>query len=451
MRAVEAIDAWHELLTDELAQETQTRLDEQLRRRDLFFGARPLCTVLRPRLLAPGEYATLQRRAPALLSALARAHQAAMADPGFRAQFGLFDWEERLVHDDPGFGEPSPLSRFDALMDDDDGFRLTEYNAETPAGAGFGDVLTEVFLGLPVMSRFLRRFELRPLPVRHHVWHALWDAFHQWRGVRETPRIAILDWNDVPTVAEFRISAEYFRALGVPCVIADPREVEYAGGRLMAGDFHVTLIYKRVLIRELIERGGMDQPVVRAVRDGAVCMVNPFRCKLLHKKLSLAVLSDERNQRLYTAPEREAIAAHVPWTRRVEERTTAYRGETVDLVPYILERRDRFVLKPNDEYGGAGIVLGWEVDDAGWRRAVRAALDEPWVVQERLTLPEETYPSLVDGRVVLAPRLLDTAPFVFQGAFVEGCLSRLSTTALINVTAGAGSSVPTFVVERRAA
>jgi hypothetical protein len=34
---------------------------------------------------------------------------------------------------------------------------------------------------------------------------------------------------------------------------------------------------------------------------------------------------------------------------------------------------------------------------------------------------------------------------------VDGCLSRLSTTTLINVTAGAGSSVPTFVVDRRAA
>jgi len=29
-------------------------------------------------------------------------------------------------------------------------------------------------------------------------------------------------------------------------VIADPREVEYHNGRLMAGDFHITLIYKRV-------------------------------------------------------------------------------------------------------------------------------------------------------------------------------------------------------------
>ncbi len=33
--------------------------------------------------------------------------------------------------------------------------------------------------------------------------------------------------------------------------------------------------------------------------------------------------------------------------------------------------REQLVLKPNDEYGGKGIVLGWEVDDAEWERGDR--------------------------------------------------------------------------------
>ena len=48
-----------------------------------------------------------------------------------------------------------------------------------------------------------------------------------------------------------------------------------------------------------------------------------------------------------------------------------------------------------------------------------------------------------------ADRMLDTAPFVCHGDYVDGCLTRLSTAALLNVTAGGGSTVPTFVVERR--
>src|SRR5262249_28612196 len=147
---------------------------------------------------------------------------------------------------------------------------------------------------------------------------------------------AILDWREVPTYSEFILFQDYFRSQGLECVIADPREVEYRGGKLMAGEFHVTLIYKRVLISELLQHGGLDHPVVRAVGDGAVCMVNPFRCKILYKKASLAVLSDERNARLFSDGERQAIAEHIPWTRVVEERRTEYEGRPVDLVPYIL-------------------------------------------------------------------------------------------------------------------
>jgi uncharacterized circularly permuted ATP-grasp superfamily protein len=204
-----------------------------------------------------------------------------------------------------------------------------------------------------------------------------------------------------------------------------------------------------VLISELVERGGLDQPVVRAVLDGNVCMINPFRCKILHKKASLAVLSDERNTDLFAPEEREAIEAHIPWTRRVEDRATLYRGEPVDLLPFVVEQRERLVLKPNDEYGGKGVVLGWEVEPEAWTEAVRAALAEPYVVQERVALPEEPYPSLLDGGVQLIDRLIDTDPFIFYGDYVDGCLTRLSTEALLNVTAGGGSTVPTFLVEKR--
>jgi hypothetical protein len=46
-------------------------------------------------------------------------------------------------------------------------------------------------------------------------------------------------------------------------------------------------------------------------------------------------------------------------------------------------------------------------------------------------------------------RMLDTDPFISYGDYVDGCLTRLSTEALLNVTAGGGSSVPTFVVDTR--
>jgi hypothetical protein len=448
--AGDAIAVYHQLLTDQVAADTDAGLEAALRRRGLFFGERALCTVLRPRFLTPGQYRQIQRSMRVVLAALARAHEAAMADSSFRRQFGLTDWEEALIQGESGFRAPSPTSRIDTFfVPETGGLLLTEYNAETPAAIAYNDVLSEIFYALPAMQAFLRRFEVRPLPGRHNLLHALLDAHRQWSGDASAPSLCILDWREVPTYSEFVLFDDYFRSQGIESFIGDPRGAEYRGGRLYVDGRRVSLIYKRVLLSELVHRGGLDHPVVRAVRDRAVCMVNPFRCKILHKKASLAVLSDERNAALFDAEQRRAIEAHVPWTRRVEERRTTYRGQAVDLVPFVLERREQFVLKPDDEYGGKGVVLGWETPAGDWETAVRGALSEGSVVQERVPVPSEPYPSMVDGRLQMLDRMLDTNPFVYYGEYVDGCMTRLSTAALLNVSAGGGSTTPTFVVEKR--
>lgn len=443
-----AVETYHALLDDETGRQSQAHLNDQLHRRELFFGDRPLCTVLRPRFLSPEQYAYLQAAIRLVMPAFAKAHQAALADAAFRQQFGLADWEERLVHLDPGFRATSPTARMDSFWTDA-GLFFTEYNAETPAAPAYNDVLTEVFRAMPVMRRFEQQYEVRPLPGRHHVLNALLSAYEQWGG-REKPRIAILDWREVPTYSEFVLFQDYFRSHGFECLIADPREFEYRDGQLLAdGITPVHLIYKRVLISELVQRCGLDHAVVQAVRDRAACMVNPFACKILHKKASLAVLSDEANAHLYTDEECQSISRFIPWTRVVAERRTQFEGREVDLVPFVAANKDQFVLKPNDEYGGKGIVLGWEVDSTAWEESLSSALAEPYIVQQRVSLPSEPYPSLVEGRVMILDRMLDTNPYLWYGEYASSCLTRLSTAALLNVTAGGGSTVPTVIVEKR--
>jgi uncharacterized circularly permuted ATP-grasp superfamily protein len=444
----ETIDFYHALLDPQLAADTAAQLAEQQRRRGLFFGDRPLCTVLRPRFLRPEEYRAIQIAVRALMPAFAKAHAAALTDADFRYQFRLSEWEEELVGVEPGFRASSPTARMDTFFDEASQLWCTEYNAETPAAVAYNDVLTEVFQALPVMREFEKTYAASPLPGRHHMLHALIDSYRQWGGTAK-PRIAILDWHEVPTYSEFVLFQEYFHSQGFECVIADPRDVTYQNGKLYAAGFPVDIIYKRVLLSELVMRGGREHPVIRAVRERAVCMVNPFVCKILHKKASLAVLSDEANSRLFTPHERQAIERYIPWTRLVAERHTTYGGGNVDLLAFLAKYKNEFVLKPNDEYGGKGIVLGWEVDQAQWEAALQAALDEPSIVQKRVPLPKFPYASYVDGHAEVYDRMLDTNPYIWYGAYASGCLTRLSTVSLLNVTAGGGSTVPTLVVEKR--
>ncbi len=446
-----AIARYHDGLTKgDTAAASAELLERLLRSEGLFFGDRALCSVLRPRLLTTGEYRHVGRACSLVGSAFEAVRVAAMHDASLRAQFGLTGWEEQVIHDDPGYAVASPTSRLDAFFaSGEDGLKFTEYNAETPAGAAYNDALSRVMLALPAMHEFSRTHAAIPIPAAPSVIHALLDAYHQFRGVRERPTVCILDWADVPTYSEFVLFAREFTALGIDVFIGDPRDAEYREGKLYVGGRAVDLIYKRVLIDELVTREGLESPVVRAVRDRAVCMVNPFRCKLLHKKASLAVVSDERQAGLLTPAQRAAVAAHVPWTRVVEERSTTYDGEAVDLLPFIASRRETMVLKPNDEYGGKGIVLGWTVDDATWSASVSAALNEPFIVQERVVVPSEPWPAWIDGSLHIGERMLDTAPFLVDGTVMSGCLTRIATDPLLNVTAGGGSNVPTFLVEER--
>lgn len=444
------IDRWHDLLTPDVAEETHAYLESQLEARELVFGGRALCTVLRPRLTTPDEVASLQRRIRPLMRAFGKAFARAMRDKPFRDQFGLLDWEESLLATPLRYRHPSPTSRLDFFYVPQSGaLGLTEYNGETPAGAGYNDALSDAFMDTRAMREFSRTHEIFTLPARQGVVGAVLDAWREFSGGTTKPRIGILDWDDVPTRTEFELYRQHFTMLGLDAVIDDPRRCEYRHGKLYSHGAPIDVIYKRVLISELIETCGMEHDVVRAVRDGAVCMVDGFHCKILHKKASLAVLSDEANADTFDPDDLTAIHDCIPWTRIVAERSTSYRGRPVDLVGFMHEAKDRLVLKPNDEYGGKGIVLGWTVDGAEWEAAVQVALATPYIVQEKVEIPKEPYASWVDGSVQVVDRMIDTAPFITNGDYMEGILTRLSTAALLNVTAGGGSTVPTFVVQPR--
>jgi hypothetical protein len=113
------------------------------------------------------------------------------------------------------------------------------------------------------------------------------------------------------------------------------------------------------------------------------------------------------------------------------------------------------VIKPNDEYGGSGVMLGWETDAAQWDDAIARAIDDAargddggaWVVQERIPVRRELFPvfDAASDRVVMREMLVDFAPYLFRGK-LAGFLTRLSASGLANVTSG-GGQVPAFVVD----
>ena len=161
------------------------------------------------------------------------------------------------------------------------------------------------------------------------------------------------------------------------------------------------------------------------------------------------MLTDPAYARLFTADEHDAIRRHVPWTRKVREGRAEKGGADVDLLEYIRRNSGTLVLKPNDDYGGHGIYIGWNSSASSWEEALQSALaDGDYLVQERVPTARETFPALADdGSIVYAEQLVDLDPMLFNGR-VGSAFTRLSSTELANVSSG-GGMVPTFIIDRK--
>ena len=445
-----AIQTYLDLATPQMMADSWAILERGMRQGHLLFGDRLLTNALRPQLVTVQEWQAASQMSTTLVSAFDKAYQAMLVDPALRAQVWLTPEEEIIVGYEAGVSLPVPIGRLDcSLIHNDSGepsLHLLEYNAESPAAIAYEDGLAEVFLQTPLLRAFQQRYPIRPLWAKPATLQTLLSIYREWGG-RSLPTVAIVDWTGLPTRYEFILFQEYFMHQGIRTVIVEPDAMTYEQGVLYADGVAVDFVYKRILTHELLGRYGIEHPLIYAVRDRAVCMMNRFSCKLLHKKASLALLSDEQNAHLFSREEQAAIQRHIPWTRRVEERMTQLDGAAIDLLPFIAANQDRLVLKPNDEYGGKGVVLGWDVSATEWQQAMVEALHQPSVVQMRVPLGQEQFPVVLpDGSFAVQPRLVDFDPFIFDGHYAGGCLTRLSAGGLLNVTAGGGTTTPTMVV-----
>jgi uncharacterized circularly permuted ATP-grasp superfamily protein len=407
------------------------------------YAGEPMRSFLRPQLVEARDWDALRQSARRLLEIASRlARQVFEGDVRRLAEFlGLPEQEWAWLAIDPGLPDVA-LSRLDALLTPA-GPRFLEINSDAPAGFGYGDRMAEVFATFQSFWRFRERVPVRYQPSCPALVEAIRQAWRSSGGTGE-PRVAIVDWREVKTRPDQEILREELEHAGLVCLLADPRDLELRAGRLRAPGGPVDVVYRRVVLSEALARAADVRSFLEAYRVGAAVFVNSFRCRLSEDKAFFAILTDEAHAALLTPDEQELVARCVPWTRRVEERRTERRGETFDLVPWVIAERERLVLKPAHGYGGQSVLLGDETEERVWARAVDEALRGAWVVQERIAIPEEEFPVVESGGLTFEALKINTNPFYVAGAEV-GAVTRVSRASVINVGAG-GGSVPTFVV-----
>jgi uncharacterized circularly permuted ATP-grasp superfamily protein len=448
----DAVKHYHNLLSDsDLAASSQQMLDAALESSKLIFGGRRLTPYLRPHFVTEDDWSRITATCETIFGALQKVKDAAVEDDQILDELGVTEIERELVRIDPGYSHVSPTSRLDSFLTDDS-YSYVELNGESPAGIAYSDSASEIFASLPVMKKFAETYKITTLEGCSKMLDVLLRCYDEFSGGKadHKPTIAIIDLEDLPTRKEFELFKEYFESRGFTSIICSPEQLEFNGSRLSSGATEIDIVYKRLLVNEYLPIMDEHSALLDAYRARKICMVNNFRGKLVHKKAIFAVLTNERYAHLFSDSENTAINFHVPWTRMFREEKTEYRTCGIDLVEWTRANSRKLVLKPNDDYGGHGIYIGWNAGASEWDDAIKIALaDGDYIVQERVKTAKEMFPMITDdaGNWEMTEQLVDLDPLLFLGK-VGSAFTRLSSTELANVSSG-GGMVPTFIIGKK--
>ena len=426
--------------------ELRTEIERWLAEHDVVFGGHTIPFVLMPHFISPGQLRRIRLAVGTLSQVLDRFCDAYPRDERLRAELDLPAAEDALVRLDPGFSHPLRICRLDAFLQGYE-VKFLEFNADSPAGIGYTDVLHEGLSRAIQLPRVQAEFETAYAPMLPVLIDTLLDAYRELRSSRpevpEHPTLALVDVEGSPSVPEFRIVCAAARRAGIEAGHFTLDELDYDGSTLRAGGEPVQLVYRRALLEDLPEGD-----LVAAGRDRRVAMVNPFRARVANNKKLFALLQDRRFAHLVSEREARVIAETIPWTRVLRPGRVTYGDWVVDLLGFVADNRERLVLKPASDYGGHGVALGIETSQEEWEAMIESHAElGDFVVQEYVPVPEEMFPTVEDGHVQMRLKRFNINPFGIGGRYA-GMITRISDRAVINVSAG-GGLLPSVVGRHR--
>ncbi|MBK8331128.1 MAG: circularly permuted type 2 ATP-grasp protein [Acidimicrobiaceae bacterium] len=349
------------------------------------------------------------------------------------------NFRRECVGANPKFGVWAHISGSDLVRDGDGTMYVLEDNLRVPSGVSY--VLENRAISKRAFADLFAQQSILPVDAYTDELNRMLSSLAP-EGIAE-PTIAVLTpgiYNSAYFEHSFlaqRIGAALVE--GIDLVVGDD-ECVYM--RTIDGLERVHVIYRRVddlFIDPEVFRADSTLGVpglMRAWRAGNVAIANAPGAGVADDKVVYAWMPDLIRYYLQEEP----LLPNVP----------TYRCVYDDERAYVVEHIAELVVKPANESGGYGLLIG--------NRATRSELDDAiasieadprnWVAQPILAL--STVPTLCDG--ALEPRHVDLRPFILSGAtsYVSaGGLTRVALrrgSLVVNSSQGGGSK-DTWIVE----
>lgn len=365
-------------------------------------------------------------------------------DEYVRSYFPYPELPKEWLDFDPGYKKPTVLNRHDALYDGKN-LKFIEFNTDNPGGRGRTDILEGIYRDNPMYKNLIKDYG-KPWEgkILKKTLDAMLSCYKEYGGSKSKPRIAVVSFKRYVEGSDNEIVRDYFIENGYEANCIDAREFEYRNGGLYSGNVQFDILNLALRFTFFKRFPSEMKDFLNAIKDKAVCAINPLRAIIGSHKELLSFITNERNHHYFNDEEIDCIKSYVLWTRKMDEIITISKeGIDVSLEEYVIRKKDELVLKPTDAAGGYGVKIGKDTSKDEWRDAVEESIGCPWwIVQEAMPVPEIELPSIKDNKVVLEKKFINLNPYIFKGEY-SGMLGRVSESTVVNVCAG-GGIIPIF-------
>lgn len=397
--------------------DSELQYDKVIREQGLFFPNSSVLPVLLPKHLKP--------RLEALAKTL---HHALKVES---ARFFAGNTQQNLIQMPKHFQqyiralpevEAHPIFRVDLFFGENfEDLKILELNCSDPSGLGFNEMTIRGARQNQSLMNLAREHQSDFTDLVPRYVKALLSLYKDHCRRRNTtacerPKFVLLVPQETFFYSDVTFLRDAIRREGFDANIVEPKGCVY-------DPYRTDTIYIRDSLWDFIDEQGQEKAsaALKLLNDPALFCMNPTASYFGEQKSTLSVLGK-----------------HCPEIIQ----TRIFASLTNEEIRDLQENKNRYVLKPTDEYGGHGVVLGIEATQTEWEHSVRSIAEErkPFVVQSYVPADTSPFFKFEEGKVVCHEVPTCYSFWVFNGEFA-GAFARKSKSKIINVHQG-GAFVP---------
>lgn len=349
------------------------------------------------------------------------------------------DYKPQCVGVSPQYGAWAHICGSDLVRDKKGKFYVLEDNLRVPSGVSY--MLENREITKRVLPELFENYSILPLddyPSRLHSTLASLSPQDQSR-----PCIVVL----TPGIYNSAYFEHAFLAQSMGAELVEGSDLfvsddDFVYMRTVDGPLRVDVVYRRIddsfLDPEVFRKDSrLGVPgIMRAWKAGNVAIANAPGSGVADDKVVYAFVPDMIRYYLKEEPSLASVKTYLCMNEQDRH--------------YVLENLDKLVVKPANESGGYGLMVGPHASKATREKFAKLIEENPRNYIAQPTLALSTAPTFIDD--IVEPRHLDLRPFILHGKdtwVTPGGLTRVALTKgslVVNSSQGGGSK-DTWIVE----